>query len=177
MLSECGSAVGLDVSTESIHVAAQRAPSASFICARLPAIPLPGESFDSIVSFETIEHVEDDEELIAEFRRVLRPGGLLLLSTPNAAVTSPDRVVRNPFHVREYLLDEILHTVRAFRVERILGQGFSPESALQKQALRAVARFPALCRPGRWWDRLAHGDDAVREVVAPTIIVLQLRRM
>ena len=54
-------------------------------------------AIDIVVSFETIEHVPDDCALIAEFRRVLRPGGQLIVSTPNQWPLADA-----PFHVREY---------------------------------------------------------------------------
>ncbi len=55
-------------------------------------------SFDCIVCFQLIEHVEDDKRLLTEIYRVLRPGGKLYLTTPNLEMT----LTRNPYHVREY---------------------------------------------------------------------------
>ncbi|MGH2906240.1 MAG: methyltransferase domain-containing protein [Solirubrobacterales bacterium] len=59
-------------------------------------------SFDLIVCFEVIEHVEKRGEVLAEFARVLAPGGLLLISSPNRDVYGD----RNPFHVFEYTAEE-----------------------------------------------------------------------
>ncbi|WP_188053217.1 class I SAM-dependent methyltransferase [Sphingosinithalassobacter sp. CS137] len=47
-------------------------------------IPFDASSFDAVVSFETFEHVFNLEEMLAEIRRVLRPGGTLLFSVPFA---------------------------------------------------------------------------------------------
>jgi SAM-dependent methyltransferase len=45
-------------------------------------LPFPDRAFEAVLAFEVVEHVEDDEGLLAEMARVTRPGGLLILSTP-----------------------------------------------------------------------------------------------
>ena len=64
-------------------------------------IPLADSSIDLVVSFETIEHHDRHREMIAEIRRVLRPGGLLVLSSPNRDVYSQLSGQHNEFHVKE----------------------------------------------------------------------------
>src|SRR5262249_163054 len=56
-----------------------------------------------VISFETIEHLPEDDQprMLAEFARVLVPEGLLLLSSPNKRRYSDDRAYRNPFHLHE----------------------------------------------------------------------------
>ncbi len=66
--------------------------------ALVPPIPAPDDKFDCVVSFQVIEHIEEDEKFIDEIYRVLKPGGVLIVSTPNA----PMSLTRNPWHVREY---------------------------------------------------------------------------
>ncbi len=76
---------------------------------RVPPLDFPAASFDCVVSFQVIEHIRRDRELIREIHRVLRPGGKLILSTPNASMS----LTRNPWHVREYTpegLQELLKT-------------------------------------------------------------------
>ncbi len=63
--------------------------------------------FDKIVSFETIEHTTGYPYMIAEFARVLKPGGFLILSTPNRDITSPDGVIENPYHTQEFSYEEL----------------------------------------------------------------------
>ncbi len=54
------------------------------------ALPFPDGSFDAVLAFEVLEHVEDDTGLLDEIARVSRPGGVLILSTPvHASMWSP----------------------------------------------------------------------------------------
>jgi len=59
--------------------------------------------FDIVVCFEVIEHVADPERVLDELYRVLRPGGLLVISTPNRDVYTPG----NPYHLREMTPHEL----------------------------------------------------------------------
>jgi 2-polyprenyl-3-methyl-5-hydroxy-6-metoxy-1,4-benzoquinol methylase len=92
------------------------------------ALPFEAETFDVVVSFETLEHVAEAVGLVDELRRVLRPHGKLVLSTPNALHSRPvDGVPRNPFHVREYLPSELLELLsQAFGGVSLLGQRTHP---------------------------------------------------
>lgn len=75
-------------------------------------LPVRSGAFDSVVSIETIEHVSDPARFLDELCRVLRPGGLLVLTTPNAAYTKPvNGIPANPFHFREYTAEELIALV------------------------------------------------------------------
>ena len=78
-------------------------PKAKFVCESLPPLPFSDSSFDSIVSFQVIEHIQDDVLFLKEIRRVLRSGGVALITTPNRHFS----LSRNPWHVREYTPDEL----------------------------------------------------------------------
>ncbi len=69
----------------------------------VPPIDFENCSFDSVVSFQVIEHIDTDIEFVKEVSRVLRVGGKFVVSTPNA----PMSLTRNPWHVREYNADEL----------------------------------------------------------------------
>ena len=64
-------------------------------------IPYPDQFFDLIVSFETIEHHNQHEEMMAEFKRVLRPNGQIIISSPEKYEYSVTPNVTNSFHVKE----------------------------------------------------------------------------
>lgn len=68
-----------------------------------PFSGLNDNTFDSIVTFQVIEHIQDDQLFIREMHRVLKPGGIALLTTPNIRMT----LTRNPWHVREYTAQEL----------------------------------------------------------------------
>ena len=101
---------GLDRSSEAIAHARARyvgVHNLAFVhgdCARLP---FAQAVFDRVVSFETIEHIEAQEGFLAEIARVLRPDGVLLVSSPNRLEYSDRRGYVNEFHVRELYRDEL----------------------------------------------------------------------
>jgi SAM-dependent methyltransferase len=68
-----------------------------------PLNGLPDNSFDCVVSFQVIEHIHDDGFFLQEIHRVLKPGGIALITTPNRKMS----LSRNPWHVREYLPSEL----------------------------------------------------------------------
>jgi ubiquinone/menaquinone biosynthesis C-methylase UbiE len=89
----------------------------------IAALALEAQSIDVVVCFETIESVDDPCTAIAEIRRVLKPDGLLLISTPNRAVYSERYRYLNPFHRRELSLDEFSKALRgAFPTVRLFWQ-------------------------------------------------------
>ena len=65
------------------------------------SLPLGDASFDIAVSFETIEHFDHQEKFLAEIARVLKPGGLVIISTPDRDIYSPAHTGANEYHVRE----------------------------------------------------------------------------
>ncbi len=64
---------------------------------------LEDNQFDFVVSFQVIEHIEDDHAFVAEIHRVLKPGGKFIVTTPNIKMS----LTRNPWHVREYTIEEL----------------------------------------------------------------------
>lgn len=118
--------VGVDLSAEAVGHARARYAGAGqleFRRADVTELPFDDASFDRVVSFETIEHLSGQREMLAEFRRVLRPGGLLILSSPDREVYSDALGTENPHHVRELSRTELLELVgQHFPACRLLGQ-------------------------------------------------------
>ncbi len=90
---------GIDKIEEVISRLRNKYPSLQFIAGNIPPFQMFGdESFDSVISFQVIEHIKDDRLFLQEISRVLRPGGTALLTTPNIKMS----LSRNPWHIREY---------------------------------------------------------------------------
>jgi len=95
---------GIDISPTAINHARKKYPAVAldFIEGDVLYLPFPDSSFDVVVSFETVEHVKEYQTFIRECRRVLKQNGILICSTPNSKISSPDGVVKNPYHVIEF---------------------------------------------------------------------------
>jgi SAM-dependent methyltransferase len=101
--------VGVDIGADAIAHAKSRYRLANltYIQASVTALPLALASVDLIVSFETIEHLSEQRAMLVEFRRVLAPDGMLIVSSPNRPVYNESGDVANDFHVRELDRDEL----------------------------------------------------------------------
>lgn len=78
-------------------------PESKFIQTNIPPLPFEDNIFDSVVSFQVIEHIKEDATYLKEIHRVLKPGGKAYISTPNIKMT----LSRNPWHIREYTATEL----------------------------------------------------------------------
>jgi SAM-dependent methyltransferase len=106
MLARAGAAevVGIDVSAQVVEAAQQGAPdNATFLTDTVHALRFDDGAFDLVVCFEVIEHVERQDEVIAELARVLAHGGVLAISSPNRGVYPEG----NPHHLHEYTPAEL----------------------------------------------------------------------
>ena len=78
-------------------------PAARLMSMNIPPLTgLADNAYDVVVSFQVIEHIQDDGLFLQEINRVLKPGGIALLTTPNRKLS----LTRNPWHIREYLPSE-----------------------------------------------------------------------
>lgn len=104
------SALGIDLAPEAVDHARSAYPltNISFVPASVTAVPFRDSSFDLITAFEVIEHLDDWRALLSESRRLLHPGGVFLVSTPNKEYYTDSRGASgpNPFHTHEFEFDE-----------------------------------------------------------------------
>ncbi len=100
--------VAVDYDAAAVAHVAGRYPGVEVMQANLAELPLPDASVDVVVNFQVIEHLWDQAQFVNECARVLRPSGLLMVSTPNRITFSPGRDTPiNPFHTRELNADEL----------------------------------------------------------------------
>jgi SAM-dependent methyltransferase len=102
--------LGVDVSDHAIAHAKKRYAGLAnlrFERASCTALPLADASVDVAVSFETLEHIAEQEAFLDELARVLRPDGTLVLSCPNRIEYRDKRGFENPFHVKELCREEL----------------------------------------------------------------------
>ncbi len=114
-------AVGVDILEESVRLASQRAKNCEVICGDAMRLPFESASFDRLVSHHLVEHLEDLSEALREWKRVLKPGGIMAICTPNRLYPSP-RIFEDPSHVHIFDGKELKNVV-----ERA---GFSVEDSL-----------------------------------------------
>jgi ubiquinone/menaquinone biosynthesis C-methylase UbiE len=101
--------VGIDLSPETVAHAQETyggRRNVRYVCANALQTGLPDACIDVVVSFETIEHLSEHVEMLAELQRVLRPDGVLLISSPNRPVYNSNRHEVNKFHIKELDLPE-----------------------------------------------------------------------
>jgi len=87
-----------------IEALKKKYPQGKFFYGNIPPLAVfQDQSFDRVVSFQVIEHIQDDRLFLNEIFRILKPGGIALLTTPNRVKS----LTRNPWHVREYTAGEL----------------------------------------------------------------------
>lgn len=120
-------------------------PHVEFHEATVPPLAFEANSFDFVISFQVIEHVKRDIDLIREVKRVLRPGGKFIVTTPNARMS----LTRNPWHIREYTADEFRNILECeFSDVEALGV-FGNEKVMEyyeqnRKGVRRITRFDPL---------------------------------
>jgi ubiquinone/menaquinone biosynthesis C-methylase UbiE len=134
MMSDAGasSVTGIDIDDKAVEHAQSRYGSATvqFLKGSISAVPIQDDhSFDLIVCFEAIEHIEDHDQLLKEVKRLLKPDGIFIVSTPNKLTYHDEAREENPFHVKELYFDEFQKLLAGyFRNVSFLGQRVHPSS-------------------------------------------------
>lgn len=121
-------------------------PQAKFMAMHIPPLKdIPNDSFDTVVSFQVIEHIKDDKTFLKEIHRVLKPGGKAIISTPNKKMT----LTRNPWHVREYFATE-LETLCKSIFSKVEANGIAGNDKVMdyhdknRESVKKITRFDIL---------------------------------
>jgi ubiquinone/menaquinone biosynthesis C-methylase UbiE len=134
-----------DLSLESITAsqAKNNLSNLTWLVADVTQLPLENSMADVWICLETIEHIANDEKLLVEAKRVLKPGGILVCSTPNRRVTNPQSSVNdkpfNQFHVREYSQSEFENLLKK-HFASIEWYGQNPQSPWRIKFFDWIAR-------------------------------------
>jgi SAM-dependent methyltransferase len=132
ILGSVGEVVSVDVSKDALSYARKNFSGLNCLRLDVQLLSFSDERFDCVVALEVIEHVEDSAQLLREIHRVLKKGGLLIISTPNikhlmnrirhpfTKLTKPE----NPYHKREFTSKdfEFLLERSGFSIEKRFGQ-------------------------------------------------------
>jgi ubiquinone/menaquinone biosynthesis C-methylase UbiE len=115
------SCLGLDIDLATIDYAKAAYGDCQFAECDATNLCVPDSSIDVVVSFETIEHLRDQLKFLSECHRVLRPGGVLVCSTPDHTVCR--WLAENPYHLHEFTVTEFTRALETFFVDvRTFGQ-------------------------------------------------------
>ncbi|WP_161805598.1 methyltransferase domain-containing protein [Frateuria defendens] len=164
-LTRASCVIGIDGSPYAVDYAnrcyAEGSQRGEYVCGFLPEAlrNYPDASFDTIISFETLEHVEDPRGLLKEFHRVLTPGGRVIVSVPNdwSDESGEDP---NPYHLQVYDLDRLRAEIASdFDVEaayvqsasqaKVIGQRFVWER--KQRELYPVDPATQRAHSAEWW--------------------------
>ena len=118
--------VGVDISEEAIGYAKNNwsLPNIEFVIGNSMDLPFEDNSFDVVASFEVFEHLNDWKKFLSEIKRVLKPKGIVYISTPNKTLYSPGtKKPINPHHVFEMTIPEFKEALDGyFEIEEFYGQ-------------------------------------------------------
>lgn len=166
-----GRVLGVDYDAAASHHAAHAygGPTAAYLRGGLTALPLAAATADLVVALQVLEHIWKPRDFVRECLRVLRPGGTMVLSTPNRLTFSPGlgRHERpsNLYHCREYDAEELTELLPQWApglsVERVLGLWHGPALAGWERRHGSVVQAQQAGGPASW-------PVALQDVVAAT---------
>ena len=116
--------VGVDINPRNIALLRQRLPNHTVIEGDVEALPFDSGSFGTVLCTEVIEHIPDPSTALAEYRRVLQPGGVLIGSVPARSAIWKLRFLSStcphsePFH-NEYLPGEVREMLTGWQIESL----------------------------------------------------------
>jgi 2-polyprenyl-3-methyl-5-hydroxy-6-metoxy-1,4-benzoquinol methylase len=123
---------GIDIALPALQHGKTRF-AATLVCGEISSLPFRSCAFDVVTCFEVIEHVREQESLLREMKRVLKPGGILLVSTPNKMRSSGT----NPYHLKELRVSEFISLISdsGLKVQKMLGQHWRVGPSLLRRML------------------------------------------
>lgn len=116
LASRAHQVIGVDIDETTIRNATKKYKknNIEFLVGSTSEIPLQNQSVDIVISFETIEHHDEHNQMMIEIKRVLKPNGILIISTPDKLTYSDRRNFVNEHHIKELYKDEFLKLTKSF---------------------------------------------------------------
>ena len=156
--------LGVDISEEAVTHARNRyvRDNLEFLVGNCTSIPLPDASVDVVVSFETIEHHDQHELMFQDIKRVLKPAGLLLISSPDKYNYSDEPGFTNSYHVKElyqhefkqllntHFANAVYYGQRVVYGSVIFSESGKAESITYSKEEGVVKLTPGLAKPTFW---------------------------
>lgn len=146
IIDKCKSYTAIDKIEPVIDQLRKKYPFGKFLSGNIPPLTqFSNNSFDRIFSFQVIEHIEDDHLFLSEINRILKPGGIALITTPNR----PRSLSRNPWHTREYTAQELSDLAKKY-FSSVEMKGITGNEKIQqyyernKKSVDRIMRFDVL---------------------------------
>lgn len=140
LIEKCNSITAIDRNEYTINHLKEKFKEITFIKESVPPFNgVESDRFDSLITFQVIEHIEDDELFVKEIARVLKPGGVGLITTPNIKMS----LTRNPWHIREYTKEELENLLKKYfsEVEMLGVYGDDKVNQYYEQNKESVKKF------------------------------------
>ena len=136
---------GIDKIQEVVDNLSANYPQANFMQASIPPLDFADAQFDTVISFQVIEHIKDDKQYLKEIARVLKSGGIALITTPNIRKS----LSRNPWHIREYTAQQLTELCRPYFTDVEMMGVTGNEKVMEyyqqnKQSVNRLMRFDVL---------------------------------
>lgn len=136
---------GVDIDNTTVQLAKlkYKKNNLEFLVGTASGIPLEDDSIDVVVSFETIEHHDEHDKMMIEIKRVLKPEGLLIISTPDKLYYTDERNYNNEYHIKELYKQEFKDLIsKYFKRIQLLSQKYvSGTSIIQEDNTANELRF------------------------------------
>ncbi len=140
---KCTSYTAIDKIKPVLDALTNTYPDVTFIQDNIPPLnKLKDNAYDVVITFQVIEHIKNDKLFLEEIKRVLKPGGKALITTPNIKKT----LTRNPWHIREYTAEQLTMLAKSiFDKVTMMGVGGN-EKVMEyydknKKSVEKITRF------------------------------------
>lgn len=128
-------------------------PNVTFVQQNVPPLGFEVNTFDFAITFQVVEHIKDDHAFIQDICRVLKPGGKLIITTPNIKMS----LTRNPWHIREYTVEQFQQLLKTYFTDvNAMGVYGNEKSAIyyenNKKSVQKVLKWDVL-KMNKWLPR------------------------